>query len=287
VFGNRRSGSGSCPQRLEAKTVDDPISSMRLSAFRAYALANSTAPGGIGISRGQHAQQGRPTAGSGRLPTTSHASDSACPFKPSMHRCGFLGLRFIHRQKLPTSRNATQTTGPRSTNPLGRKEPEFPPATPSWPRSTRFPRRTLGWRGKGQLPIILIHDRNSSGPHDEPRCYRARSRAPSAGCESLSHRTKQTSRLTRNKTVSGQFDSGSGMARKGRGQRFPPTSDPSSSPNCNRPRHVRLAKITRNLLDLLSAWWPVSTAATDAPRGVCSVHRPGTARVPVPACLTT
>ena len=27
-----------------------------------------------------------------------------------MHRCGFLGLRFIHRQKLPTSRNATRNS---------------------------------------------------------------------------------------------------------------------------------------------------------------------------------
>lgn len=80
------------------------------SALGTRAIANPTTPGGIGIGRGEHPQQGRTAAGAGGLATTTHPSDSACPLESSMHRCVFLGLRFIHRQKLPTSRNATRNS---------------------------------------------------------------------------------------------------------------------------------------------------------------------------------
>jgi hypothetical protein len=127
------------PVRSGAVIVDDPDQPDAASALRARAIANPTTPGGIGIGRGEHTQQGRTTASAGGLATTTHPSDSACPLESSMHRCGFLGLRFIHRQKLPTSRNATRNRGSTLHHSIGPGEPEFHPASPSWLRSLLTP----------------------------------------------------------------------------------------------------------------------------------------------------
>ena len=65
-------------------------------------------PLGWNWRRSRSASPGGPP--DGRHVLTCHhdaPGDSASPFKSRVHRCGFLGLRFIHRQKLPTSRNAT------------------------------------------------------------------------------------------------------------------------------------------------------------------------------------
>ena len=55
----------------------------------------------VGVGRGQHAQQGRATAGTTRTNSTTNPGDGPGPFKPVMHRCVFLGIRFVHQTKPP------------------------------------------------------------------------------------------------------------------------------------------------------------------------------------------
>src|SRR5271157_5708922 len=62
--------------------------------------------------------------------------------------------------KLPTSRNATQTAGQRSTTPLGQEEPEFHPASPSWPRSLLTPPQLHSAAG----PMFLSRSRSKPEP---------------------------------------------------------------------------------------------------------------------------
>ncbi len=61
----------------------------------------STASARIDISRGQHVQKGRPTAGATRPHSSVNPGNRPRVHEPIMHRCGLLGFRIIHRQKPP------------------------------------------------------------------------------------------------------------------------------------------------------------------------------------------
>jgi len=87
------------------------------STLASSPVANSTAPAGVCISGGEHAQQGGAAARAVRPGPPANASHGTGPDKTVMHGCVLLGLRFIHRTKPPTSRNATWKSGPRSTFP--------------------------------------------------------------------------------------------------------------------------------------------------------------------------
>jgi hypothetical protein len=89
-------------------------------------IGNPPASSRIGVSRRQHTQQGRPTTRAPGSRAPLDPRDRPGPLKPLMHRCVFLGFRFIHRDKTPIRRNATQTTGPRFTIPLDQEEPKSP-----------------------------------------------------------------------------------------------------------------------------------------------------------------
>jgi hypothetical protein len=101
---------------------------MRISAFRASAIADSTPSSGISISRSEHSQQGGTTARARRFAPTTHAGDSARPFKSGMQRCGRLGLRFTHRIKTPHGQKRDHgLSGRRSTTPFEQRGTPVPP----------------------------------------------------------------------------------------------------------------------------------------------------------------
>jgi hypothetical protein len=116
-------------------------------------IAGPATPAGVHISGGQHAQQRRAAPGPVGAGTPSHASDRARPFESIMQRCGLLGLRFVHRTKTPTSRNAARTAGPRSTFPWAGRDPHPPRRWPSWLREAE-PSRFRG-RVESRLAVDL------------------------------------------------------------------------------------------------------------------------------------
>ena len=71
------------------------------SALADGAIRRSTASARIDISRGQHVQKGRPTAGATRPRSSTNPGNRPCVHKPIMHRCVLLRFRIIHRQKPP------------------------------------------------------------------------------------------------------------------------------------------------------------------------------------------
>jgi hypothetical protein len=224
------------------------------SSIRAHAIADSTATGGVGVGRSEHSQQGRTTAGPRRLATTSHASDSTGPLESSMHRCGFLGLRFIHRQEPPKQKRDPHP-GPRSTNPLGRREPQSPTATPSWPRSTSTPAASACGRGwvnflslRFMIGIAAGCTTNRVATSGKVMNSIGRKRVPIS-----SDRTDLAVDPDRNR-VTARDGIGEGQPKKPPGRQFPLLYHLSSRQNCSRRQDRRLAKKRRRPLDLLSAW---------------------------------
>jgi hypothetical protein len=70
-----------------------------------------------------------------------------------MHRCGFLGLRFIHRQKLPTSRNATRNSRSTLHHSVGPRGTRIPPGIAFLASPTLDPAAASGNRG-ASVPFI-------------------------------------------------------------------------------------------------------------------------------------
>jgi hypothetical protein len=71
------------------------------SALASSSIRRSTASARIDISRGQHVQQGRPTAGATRTHSSTNPGNRPRIHEPIMHWCVLLGFRIIHRQKPP------------------------------------------------------------------------------------------------------------------------------------------------------------------------------------------
>lgn len=71
------------------------------STVGARSVARPCPTAGVGISRGKHAQQSRPSTRATGAGTTTNAGHSPRPFKPVMQRCVFLGIRLVHQTKLP------------------------------------------------------------------------------------------------------------------------------------------------------------------------------------------
>ena len=98
-------------------------------------IAGACTPARVGVSRSQHAQQGRTTAGTTRPGTPTNPGNRPGPFKPIMHRCVFLSSnRFVHQTKPPQGETRPRYQVHASPFPWSRKEPEFLPARPSWLR---------------------------------------------------------------------------------------------------------------------------------------------------------
>ena len=157
-------------------------------ALATGAIAGACAPARVGVSRGQHAQQGRTTAGTARTSTPTNPGDSPGPFKPIMHRCVFLRIRFVHQTKPPQGETRPRSAGPRFAIPLGREEPEFLPARPSWHRIAVSP---LGTNHADQLAMVKRECSPAHRPFTTKTAIRiiARSRSSNRLASHLSHRT--------------------------------------------------------------------------------------------------
>lgn len=90
-------------------------------------IADPAAPARVDVGCGEHAQQGGAASCAIGTNPPAHASDRARPLESLMQRCGFLGLRFTHRTKLPRveTRPGKEVRAPHS---LGPVETPIPPA---------------------------------------------------------------------------------------------------------------------------------------------------------------
>lgn len=104
-----------------ARSLDRRLRQQTGSALAGGAVADPAAPARVDVGRGEHAQQGRPASCAIGADTSTHASDRARPLESIMQRCGFLGLRFTHRTKLPRveTRPEKQVHAPHSLGPAG------------------------------------------------------------------------------------------------------------------------------------------------------------------------
>jgi hypothetical protein len=123
-------------------------------------IAGPATPAGVHIRGSRHAQQRGAAPRPVGADTPSHASDRARPFESIMLRCGLLGLRFVHRTKTPTSRNAARTAGPRSTFPWAGRDPHPPRRWPSWLREAEPSR----FRGRVESRLAVDPARAGARP---------------------------------------------------------------------------------------------------------------------------
>jgi hypothetical protein len=71
------------------------------SALAGRSIGGPTAAAGIEVSRGQHVQQGRPTARTTGPRSPTNPGNRPRVHKPFMHRCILLRFRIVHRLKPP------------------------------------------------------------------------------------------------------------------------------------------------------------------------------------------
>jgi len=74
---------------------------VNLLALAAGSITDPSAATRVDISGGQHAEQGRATAGTAGPHATADPGNGPGPLKPIIHRCDFLGFRLIHRTLPP------------------------------------------------------------------------------------------------------------------------------------------------------------------------------------------
>ncbi len=88
-------------------------------------IADPAAPTRIHIGGGEHAQERRAAPRPIRPDATAYPGDRPCPFETLMQRCGLLGLRFVHRTRLPRveTRPKQQVHAPHSIGPRGTRIP--------------------------------------------------------------------------------------------------------------------------------------------------------------------
>ena len=135
--------------------------------------------------------------------------------KSIMQRCGLLGLRFVHRTKTPTSRNAARTAGPRSTFPWAGRDPHPPRRWPSW-LSEAEPSR---FRGRVELRLAVDPARAGARPRAISR-LRASTLLPAIGSGAISIACRRV--IARTRSLSHRLSIG--LTFKGNGPRTRATS---------------------------------------------------------------